>query len=1304
MKQSLSARLRFLSSVDPISSFPPFPIPSEFNSSVFLSSDCSNTRNCRLFLSTHLDKARNVVQTVLSSIEGSDTSKLAAEIDDVVRSQRVVLEEISSATDSLNAVWSQYVDKSTGALTRVCFAANYADAVTKNASFLLQLLNKHIAWVQTISDTIQNLHDSQFSRIFLEFIQTNHPNSKESYSELYTLLRDVDVLVSDKINPNGALFLEVRQWCIHQVTALWRVYVRDSGLSLEHSSPERFVGEVKHSHSFWNRQRAIPVLSPSAWASGNVTDDIGLESCETRPNSLKEFIFNKQVGLSFLMKEIDSKLEYFEQQMKQKMKLSSEIANLGEVLSRILAAKSVVKSAIKVLTSAEEDPFHQKFETKFFKLFEETKLSTRKLILKFQKHFSLESSQRINVTFDSLAWVYKHSPLLSESFLHFLQEKGASVTHSSADCCHMLLLDVDLSFALACIPNFQAFFELRQSVCNSFLSDYLVFVDDLLVDPANLLVNSQFHCRCVSPYFKSIVCALPDFPFKYSERCVQSLLCAADTIMDKSFFDRQRDEFIDNISDSVHRLCLLIKRHPVKDSDFKFLKLLQNLPNFSGLYQNKLKAVARKIDRYGSAYVEFNKELLASTHGLQSRIESRDNGLIKAEKVLEKAGDYFQSLTKLFLKLCKAGNGLRKMPSLLEFCANFVNFSMYSSPDGILSALLQLYRAESRLSMSLSPNLDSVIPFVLAAQEAGFVLKVGSEWFYPSHTRSLQLTGWSETRDADVPFMASPFFSEAAPYFTVSQRERDSLIFFVTETARRFCAHFKKLGLTNSDVLTNKLRQSASSVGQKIKDFSAANLLLDQSCAEILTNSLKEYTATIASQIFDVSPHSIKRYVTEVHEALQALYQSLLSLQDLQFSRTFLRITKDASKSFWRSMSTDNSSVTAFVKLRDLFNVLHACDVKISEIINPDGCNYLNSMEWFGRKLGSVEDYTSLLSPDLIDSLNSLRASESSVIQYWMREYAIQTIDPVAFDDVHWNPDQEQICTRLVIPRAANELFEALLVDSKRGISELVHIAESSVKESCDCIEAQFPGYSSIKTAKSKDIPRSGPLFDEFSAVNEVVLALESDLKKLKPAIESVLETFIKIQSILKSFEQKTEGAFSRIEEQLSSISTRWEAKWNDAFKKYCKSMDVASIHNDRLQMSQIFVDWWRVVGRSDALPIANSLLRILRCFDNDVIAFFRPATKPLLDVRRHLISLRCRSECDSSSIEECIFNMSEVLPVDKFIWPTQVSTQLSALFTFDRSQVMESRFSDARVVSFLRELRLRMTNIKAALENARIL
>ena len=150
--------------------------------------------------------------------------------------------------------------------------------------------------------------------------------------------------------------------------------------------------------------------------------------------------------------------------------------------------------------------------------------------------------------------------------------------------------------------------------------------------------------------------------------------------------------------------------------------------------------------------------------------------------------------------------------------------------------------------------------------------------------------------------------------------------------------------------------------------------------------------------------------------------------------------------------------------------------------------------------------------------------------------------------------------------------------------------------------------------------------------------------------------------------------------------------------------MDVASIHNDRLQMSQIFVDWWRVVGRSDALPIANSLLRILRCFDNDVIAFFRPATKPLLDVRKHLISLRCRSECDSSSIEECVFNMSEVLPVDKFIWPTQVSTQLSALFTFDRSQVMESRFSDARVVSFLRELRLRMTNIKAALENARIL
>jgi len=64
---------------------------------------------------------------------------------------------------------------------------------------------------------------------------------------------------------------------------------------------------------------------------------------------------------------------------------------------------------------------------------------------------------------------------------------------------------------------------------------------------------------------------------------------------------------------------------------------------------------------------------------------------------------------------------------------------------------------------------------------------------------------------------------------------------------------------------------------------------------------------------------------------------------------------------------------------------------------------------------------------------------------------------------------------------------------------------------------------------------------------------------------------------------------------------------------------------------------------------------------------------------------------------------MSEILPVNKFIWPTQVSTRPSALVTYDYSQLMESRFSDVRVASFLRELRFRMTNIKAALENARV-
>jgi hypothetical protein len=1308
IRQSLSARLKFLSSVDPISAFPISAIPVDVSGPVFSSSDCTNAQNCRLFLSSHLTKARNVVQMVLSSVEGSDTSKLAAELDDIIRSQSIVLEEISSANDSLNAVWSEHVQA--GALTGFSFAASQADAVTKHVrKQLLQLLNKHIAWVQSIPKIVQTLHDSQFSRIFLEFLQAN-PSSKDSHADLYKLLRDVDVVVSDKINPNGTVLLEVRQWCVQQVTNLWRVYIRDSGQALRDSSPELFVGAEDPSNNFWNRQKAIPILSPDAWASMNLKDDIGVEPCDMRQNSFKEFVLNKQAGVSTVLKEIDSAIDSFEQSLKQKIKSSSAPAVFNEVLSKILSAKSSIKAGIKVLASAEEDSdFHPKFVAKYSKVFETTKLSTSKLVSNFQKSFSLESSQRIGKAFDPLDWVYKHSPLLSQSFLYFLQEKGAGVSHSSADSCHMLLLDVDLNFGIACIPNFQSFHDLRNAVCNCFLKDYSVLIPGSDLDPGwqSLVDEKQFHRRYVPAHFESIKIALPDFPMKYSERCVESLvLSLADGVMDKLFIERQREEFLDDVSNSVRRLTLLLKRYPVKDSELKFLKLLANLPSLGRLCDNKLKAYARKIDRYGSAYCEFIKELVASTQDLQSRIESRDNGLTKPEKVLEKADDSFQSLSKLFSKLCKAGNGLRKIPSLLEFCAEFVNFSMSASPDGVLSALLHLNRAESRLSTSLLPKLDAVEPFLMCIKEAGYVMKTGSEWFYPSHTRSLQLNGWSEKPDVDVPFMASSFFSEAAPFIQKDDKksaEKDSLIFMVTNLTRRFTENFKKLGLASTDVLTNKLRQSVNALAQNIKDFSAANSVLVTTCTDIHTNSSKEYAAAIVSLVFDdKASGSIKRHLIEVHDAVKSLNQSLIVLQDLQFSRALLRITKDPAKEFWKPSS--NSLSPVFVKLRDAFNALHAVDMKVSDVINPDGCSYLTSMEWFSHKLRTLEDWATQLSSEQIEMLNSLPSSESSDIQYWLRESAVLTLDPGAFDVVHWSIDKEQASTRSTAPRALNEAFQSLVVDSKEPVSELMQFAESSVKDACDAIESQFTGYSSLKAAKSKDAPKSGPVFDEFTAVNEIVQALESNSKKLKSAVQAVLENFNKLSSALSSFEKKTEATVSKIQEKLLSISATWEGKFNEAFKKYCKSMDVTSIHNGRFQLSQIFVDYWRVVGRSHALPVANSFLRILRCFDNDVIAFFRPATKPLLELRRHLISLRCRAECDASAIEECVFNLSEVLPVDKFNWPTQVSTRPSALVTYDRSQVMESRFSDVRVESFLTELRLRLANIKVALENARVL
>jgi heme-degrading monooxygenase HmoA len=1251
-------------------------------------------------------------------VEGSDTSKLLSELEDIIYSQSVALEEIASANDYLNSHWSQSIGKST-------FAASHAAAVVKSVRPLLRELNKHIAWVQSMPRAIDLLHDSQFSRIFLEFFQNNNPSGSQTFFDLYQPLYELDSLISEKVNPNGAILLEAHQFCLNQVSQLWKVYISDEEQPLhglfQDPSPELLVGVNQQHEMFWKRQKSIPVLSPNAWGSMNARDDIGLEPCEDiRPNVFLDFLSSKQTGLSFLMKEIDSKLELFTQALKQKIPSiaqfskkssvdaagnASEAAAFHDLLTRIIAAGAVVKRNIKLLAGVEESNTHKKFVSKFTNVLEETKTASRKLIQKFILNFSLESSHHISAAFDPLVWAFKQSPLLSESFLLFLQEKGANVTHSSADSCHMILLDVDLSFAIAAIPNFESFLKLRQFVCDKFLSCFSVLMPESSSNfsSTSLVIDSQFNRQYVSHYFRSISCVLPNFPSKYSQKCVETLDLSVET-MDKAYFERQVVDFKEHISCSVDRLTLVLKKHPVKKSELKFLKLLGNLPKLGGLCRDKQKsAYNKKIDRYASAYLEFNKDLCLMTEDLRTRIESRDNGLTKPEKVLEKADDCFQSLSKLFLKLVNAGHALRKTPSVSEFCAEFVSFSLTSSPHGVLSALLQLYRAESRLSMALLPNLIAVEPFVSTIQSAGYVLKVGSEWFYPSHTRTLQLSGWSETSDADLPFLASPFFTEVAPYKCDGPQSAasisKSLIYIVAETARRFSQDFKKFGLTNLDILSNKLRQSVACIGQNIMEFSSANTALDTVCSEIHANSSQEFTAAIVSQVFD-GKESFRKNVLETHEALKNVNQSLVALQDVQFSRVFLGIVKDPSKLFWKTASSDGASPLG--QLRDLFNILHAFDVKVSELFNPDGCNYLDIMSWLSHKLRLIEDWTSALSAEQVHALNCLHASESPSVQYWMREFGIQTLSPGAFEDAQFTADQQEPLTRLTVPRASNEAFETLFADRKKLFPEFMSGAEACVKEAIEIIEAQFANYVSYKAMKSKDAPKSGPIFDEFTAIDEIVLAIASNLKKFKVAAESLLDAFNKLTSLLQGFEKKMDAAVLKTQEQLSSIVSRWESKFTEAFKKYCKSVETASIHHGRLQLSQIFVDWWRLAGRSDVLPAAGYFIRILRCFDNEVISFFRPATKPLLEVRRHLISLRCRLDCSASAIEESVLDMSEILPVEKFIWPTQVSIRPSALVTMGRSQVMESRFSSVRVAAFLQELRLRVTSIKGALENAR--
>ncbi len=1292
---------------------------------MFSSSDTNNLQNCKRFLHSHVNKARDVVQTVLSSVEGSDTSKLLAELEDGIYSQRIALEEIASANDALNSQWSQHVEES----KCFSFGGTHAAAIIKSVRPLLRDLNKHIAWMQSIPSALQTLHDSQFSRIFLKFLQKNNPSDKETFLDLYKSLHELDTVISENINPNGNVLLEAHQWCLQQVTRLWNVYISDEEQPLhslfQNPSPQLLVGVSQLNEMFWKRQKSIPILSSSAWSSMNVDDDLGLETCgDIRPNLFVEFLRNKQTGLSFLVKQIDTKLEIFTQALKQKIPSiavyqrskkssadaadsTSEGAVFHGLLTQIVAAGAVVKRNMKLLANAEESNVHQKFVAKFLSIVEETKTASRKLIQKFVLNFSLESSKHLCAALDPLTWVFKQCPLLSESFLHFLQEKGAGVTYSSADSCHMLLLDVDLSFAIASIPNFESFLKLRQFLCSNFLSKFSVLMPESSreISPDSLVIGSQFNRQYVSRYFRSISCALPEFSSKYSQQCIQTLELSEET-MNKDYFDRRMSDFKDHLVCSVHRLSLVLKRYPVRESELKFLKLLRSLPKLSGLCQDKQNAYNRKIDRFASAYFEFNKELVASTDDLKIRIESRDNGLAKPEKVLEKADECFQSLSKLFLKLIKAGNGLRKTPSLSEFCAEFVNFSMSSSPHGVLSALLQLYRSESRLSTALLPNLNAVEPFVSTIMDAGYVPKLGSEWFYPSHTRTLQLSGWSETSDIDLPFLASSFFCEAAPYKCDGPQAAASvtktLIYVVSETARRFSQDFKKHGLTNLDILSNKLRQSVACIGQNITDFSSANSVLDTVCADIHANSSKEYTAAIISQLCE-GKESFKKYVTETHEALKSVNQSLVALQELQFSRCLLAIVKNPSKSYWKSTSGDGSS--PIMQLRDTFNLLHAFDVKTSEIFNPDGCMYLDTMLWFSHKIRLLEDLTSTLPQESIDGLNNLPASESPSIQYWMREFAIETLAPGAYDDAQMTVDeQQQTSSRLSEARSSNEAFEILCADKKTSLSDFASDAESCLKDVNEAIEAQFVNYASLKASKSKDIPKSGPMFDEFSAVDELVLAITSNLKKTKSAAENVLDACSKLCSLLQAFEKKVETTVLKTQEQLASIISRWDSKFIDAFKKYCKSVDTASIHNGRFQLSQIFVDWWRLAGRSDVLPVASSLIRILRSFDNDVISFFRPATKPLLNLRRHLITLRCRSEFNASAIDEIVLDVSEILPVDKFIWPMQVSTRPSALVTLDHSQLMDSRFSNVRVASFLQDLRLRMSNIKNALENARVL
>jgi len=180
-------------------------------------------------------------------------------------------------------------------------------------------------------------------------------------------------------------------------------------------------------------------------------------------------------------------------------------------------------------------------------------------------------------------------------------------------------------------------------------------------------------------------------------------------------------------------------------------------------------------------------------------------------------------------------------------------------------------------------------------------------------------------------------------------------------------------------------------------------------------------------------------------------------------------------------------------------------------------------MLWLSHKLRLLEDWTSTLSQEQVDALNSLHASESPSVQYWMREYGIQTLSPAAFEDAQFTAGQQEPAAQLSAPRTSNEAFEALFAERKKSFPEFVSAAESCVKEAVEVIEAQFVNYVSFKATKSKE--KSGPIFDEFTAVDEIVLAMASNLKKFKPAAESVLDAFNKLTSLLQSFEKKMEAA-----------------------------------------------------------------------------------------------------------------------------------------------------------------------------------